>query len=638
MYYFAFALLLAALLGSLAFAGAALIHLWQKKEGMPAFIGRGHILVTGCLLTASAFLLHALFWKDYRLDYVASYTDNVLALFYRLTAFWAGQPGSMLFWALTIAVMGSLFALTKNYRTLSGETKLWFWSFFYLLMAFFGIIMTVWSNPFAMQSPVPADGRGLNPLLQNPGMIIHPPLLFLGYAGFAIPTCLALAGALSGEQESERPWYVSTRAFMILAWAFLSAGILLGAWWAYMELGWGGYWAWDPVENSSLIPWLFATATFHTIVVERRRKILRRTNIFLISLTTLSSFFATYLVRSGVIDSVHAFGQGPVGRPLLVFLLASLVLIIFLSRQARPHENRFSNPASREGLLVLAAWILIAVGFIIATATMWPVISRLWTASPQGLDASFYNRVCLPLGTLLIALAAFCPVLGWQGRPAKAQGLATLAAAVLAAALVRALGYGETLPLVTSAFAAAVIVTLLWMAGSRLAGKGAGFSPAAIGTHLGVALIALGISFSGPYKAEDELTFTQGGSAEIGGYTVTMKELHQGEAPGYQYLEPVLEVSKNGKVIGTLLPQKRAYDKFQGMLFTEVDVIPSFGEEVYASVSGMDSHENVICKVSIEPMVNWLWIGGAVMSLLPLLALRRRKRIPHDTDTAQENS
>ena len=331
MYYFAFALLLAALLGSLAFAGAALIHLWQKKDGIPAFIEKGHILVTGCFLMASAFLLHALYWKDYRLDYVSSYTDNILDLFYRLTAFWAGQPGSMLFWGLTVAVMGSLFALTRNYKSLSGETRLWFWTFFYILTAFFGLILTVWSNPFAMQYPVPADGRGLNPLLQNPGMIIHPPLLFLGYAGFAIPTCLALAEALSGDQENGRPWYVSTRTFMLLAWAFLSAGILLGAWWAYMELGWGGYWAWDPVENSSLIPWLFATATFHTIVVERRRQILRRTNIFLISLTTLSSFFATYLVRSGVIDSVHAFGQGPVGKPLLIFILASLALITAVS-------------------------------------------------------------------------------------------------------------------------------------------------------------------------------------------------------------------------------------------------------------------------------------------------------------------
>ena len=170
------------------------------------------------------------------------------------------------------------------------------------------------------------------------------------------------------------------------------------------------------------------------------------------------------------------------------------------------------------------------------------------------------------------------------------------------------------------------------MAGSRLAGKGAGFTPAAIGIHIGVILIALGVSFSGPYKMEEELTFTANGSAKLGAYTITMKKLSQGEEPGYEYLEPALEVQKNGKVLGTLRPQKRAYDKFQGMLFTEVDVIPSLGEEVYASVSGMDSRENVICKVSIEPGVNWLWIGGAVMSILPLLALRRRKRMPHDPD------
>ena len=290
------------------------------------------------------------------------------------------------------------------------------------------------------------------------------------------------------------------------------------------------------------------------------------------------------------------------------------------------------DPASREGLLVLASWILIAVGFIIATATMWPVISRLWTASPQGLDASFYNRVCLPLGTVLIALAAFCPLLSWSGKISRAQAAVTLAAALIAAGVIWALGYRQTLPLVTSAFAAAAAAALIWMAVSRLAGRGAGFSPAAIGIHIGVILITLGISFSGPYKMEEELTFTANGSAKLGAYTITMKKLSQGEEPGYEYLEPALEVQKNGKVLGTLRPQKRAYDTFQGMLFTEVDVIPGLGEEVYASVSGMDSRENVICKVSIEPGVNWLWIGGAVMSILPLLALRRRKRMPHDPD------
>ena len=297
MYFFAFALLLLTLLLAAGGGILALLQLWRPQESptLP-LVEKAHWGVSLCLLVASACLLHGLYWQDYSLKYVADYTDNVLPLFYRLTAFWAGQPGSMLFWALAVGIMGSIFACTGGYRRLKDTTRLWFWVFFLVIMAFFALLLCVWNNPFIMLDPAPADGNGLNPLLQNPGMIFHPPLLFLGYGGFAVPTCLALAQALS-RQPDETRWFDLTRTITLLAWSFLTAGIVLGMWWAYMELGWGGYWAWDPVENASLIPWLVGTAALHTAIVEKRRGLLTRFNVLLMGLTTLTTFFATFLVR-----------------------------------------------------------------------------------------------------------------------------------------------------------------------------------------------------------------------------------------------------------------------------------------------------------------------------------------------------
>lgn len=398
MYVFAYAMQLLALLCALGGGGMALLQLWQGRADSLRLIEKAHWVVTGGLLLASALLLHALYWHDFSLQYVASYTDLILPVFYRLTAFWAGQPGSMLFWALAVSLSGSIFACTRACRNLSPATKLWYWTFFYVIMAFFTLILTNWSNPFLMQTPAPADGNGLNPLLQNPGMIFHPPLLFLGYGGFTVPACLALAQALSRRGRCEGPWFRLTRPFIILAWLFLTAGIVLGAWWAYMELGWGGYWAWDPVENASLIPWLIGTAALHTLIVEERRGKLGRVNVAMMALTTVSAFFATYLVRSGVIDSVHAFGDGSVGTPLTVFVLAGLAVTFWVACTAPREGKPLAGLDSREGFLTLVAWVLLALAAIILVATMWPVISKLWTTAPRGLDANFYNRVCLPLG------------------------------------------------------------------------------------------------------------------------------------------------------------------------------------------------------------------------------------------------
>ena len=625
MYIFAYCMLLLSLLCSLGGAGLALLQLWQGRSNALHLVEKAQIILTGALLLASALLLHALFWNDFSLEYVASYTDRILPVFYRLTAFWAGQAGSMLFWALSVAICGAGFLLTPSYRKLSHETRLWFWVFFLGTMAFFSLILTGWSNPFTMVNPAPADGNGLNPLLQNPGMIFHPPLLFLGYGGFVIPGCLALSQSLSMRQDEEGLWVTVARPFTLLAWLFLTAGIVLGAWWAYMELGWGGYWAWDPVENASLIPWLIGTAAVHTMIIEERRGKLGRVNVFLMALTTISAFFATYLVRSGVIDSVHAFGDGGVGTPLLIFILFSLLLSVWVSFLGYNSRRELAGIDSREGFLVLAGWVLLMLSLIICVATLWPIISKLWTVQAQGLEASFYNRVCLPLFGILAVLLAFCPWMGWNGGVRDKKKFAiVLGVFVAAGGMFWGLGYRQPTALLSSAASVAALCTIGLLFLDK-AVRSQIQSVAAYGVHFGLVLLFLGVAFSGPYKTENDLLLGKGGKGTVGAYEVTVVDLSTGETPAFEYLEARLQVVKNGVVVGLLTPQRRIYTKFGNQQFSEVDTVFSMGNEVYASLLGLDEQHRATIKVSVNPLVNWMWVGGTLMCLFPFLGLRRRK-------------
>lgn len=617
----AYILLLIALLVSLGGSGLSLVQLYEGRAAHLRLIRSGQYAVSGSLLLASALLLHALFWEDYSLEYVSSYTDKFLPVFYRLTAFWAGQPGSMLFWALVTALTGTAYAIFSRPKEEDGQTQLWFWAFFYAIMAFFCLVLTCWSNPFLVQEPVPVDGNGLNPLLQNPGMILHPPLLFMGYAGFTVPACLGMAQILAGAGSS---WHRETRIYYILSWCLLTAGIVLGAWWAYMELGWGGYWAWDPVENASLLPWLAGSAALHIIIIQARTGKLNRLAVGLMAITVTSAFFATYLTRSGVIQSVHAFGDGGVGTPLTVFVLAALIVSIVVPLLGKPQGGELGNPFSREGALMLVCWIFLALGLIILIATMWPVISKLWGAAPQGLDASFYNRVCLPLGAGLVLLLCICFWLHWQGGiEDHGRFYATCGAFFASGVAIFLAGYQKPLALIASAASIGAICAILMQVP---AGRKSLRRLGALGLHLGLALLALGVAFSGPYTTDKELLLSRGQQDSVGAYVVSLEALRDGEGPGYDFLQATLKISKDGVTLGTLRPERRIYAKFGEMQFSEVDVIPGLGKDIYASLLGMDEDMRVLVKISLEPLVNWIWIGGALMSLAPLLSLWRRKK------------
>lgn len=623
MHSISFAALFLSMLAGVGVVSYAGVKALKDDFSTVGLLEKGQIVLTIVVLCVSAVLLYALAVRDFSYVYVRDYTDALLPMFYAITAFWAGQNGSFLFWYLGVAVMGWCMIYTPGYARLDERTKVFFWLFFFLVQLFFLFALTGPSNPFLRLDPVPADGRGLNPLLQHPGMIIHPPLLFLGYAGFTVPCCLALASRLSGNGYE---WLNLARNWVILSWILLTSGIILGAWWAYLELGWGGYWAWDPVENSSLVPWLSATAFIHTAIVGRTRKSLLRTNVFLVSLTLLFCFFATFVVRSGLIDSVHAFGGSRMGIPLLVFMVVSLALTLYVCLVPREDDPKdLDDFVSRPGMLFLSAWLFLFLALIIFFGILWPVISSIWSANPVGLEAGFYNRVCLPLFVFLALVMPFCPWLGQKGGiKDKGSVMAIIAVGLGIAGVLYALGYQKPLALMAAA-ASAMIMVSVFLVFVREASLRT-FKPAwgAYGVHLGVALMVLGVAFSGPYKIEQNAVLHTGETMTVGEYTFTYEGLrHDHDHPAMNVHEARLVASRDGKVVGIMTPQKRLYHSFSQSSFAEVSVIPSLGSEIYATLLGFDEQDTASVRVSINPLVNWIWIGGTLSCLLAFFCWRK---------------
>ncbi|HFQ91152.1 MAG TPA: heme lyase CcmF/NrfE family subunit, partial [Desulfobulbus sp.] len=381
------------------------------------FIESGRRALAGVALFTSmaAFSLLRLFLTDtFQVEYVASYSDRALPLFYKATSFWAGQKGSLLFWAWVLSLYIVLVVFNTRHEIRRRNTP-----YIYLVLAsivgFFLLLLNTVSSPFALLPFTPPDGQGLNPMLQNPGMIFHPPTLFLGYIGFTIPFAYAVAAMISGRLDPD--WLRKTRRWNILSWIFLTIGIILGGQWAYVELGWGGFWAWDPVENASFIPWLVSTAFIHTAIIQERRNIMRVWNMALIVLTFLTCIFGTYLVRSGVLQSVHDFGATGLGGYFLAFMLVtgigSLILIAESYSQLRT-EHSLESLLSRESTFLFNNVILLAIAFSTLFGTVFPLISEMVTGRKLTVGEPFFNQVNTPLFLLLLLLTGLCPLIGWR--------------------------------------------------------------------------------------------------------------------------------------------------------------------------------------------------------------------------------
>jgi cytochrome c-type biogenesis protein CcmF len=623
--------LLLALFATLGGAAYALACLWRGRDAPDLWMERGQLLLLVLIAAASTVLFGALVSHDFSLAYVRDHTDRAMTWYYAFSAFWAGQEGSFLFWALAIAVMGGIWTKQPGYREMPRETRTAFWMFFFAVEAAFLLLLTTVSNPFLLLSPAPSQGTGLNPLLQNPGMIFHPPILFLGYAGFTAPACAALASGLSGPGY---PWLRGVRNPFLVAWVLLTAGIVIGAWWSYMELGWGGYWAWDPVENASLLPWLAATAFLHTSLLGRRFRALGRSNILLAGLTLFLCFFATFLTRSGVLDSLHTFGDNTAAMPLLSLLLASLALTLLVSAIAQPEARKsLSDLFSRQGFAVLLTWLMLALTLVIGAATLLPVLSQLVLESSLGVDAGFYNRVCLPLFGLVFLLLALCPGLGWNRFRLDRFRAFFLPGLFIGLILVLWLGgLPLGLPLIGIALiicAFASLVLYLWQNRSLLRRQG---TWSTWGVHLGLCLLALGVAVSGPYKATTEAILSKGDSFSIQEYTLTFEGMSNERRPGMTASVASIRVaSEEGNKLGLLKPERRLYENFR-QPFAEASVIPGIGDEIYVTLLGVNREGIVRIKAQVMPMVNWIWLGGGIMCLLGLLGVRKQQKIGSDHD------
>ena len=627
------------------------------------------VVAVGAMVSiSSAALLVAILQSDFRLAYVASYTERALPTGYKLAAFWAGQEGSLMLWAWLLAVMGAL-AVWQRRRDAGIEPAVTF-AALAAVTGFFAALMLYAANPFKVLSIVPTDGRGLNPLLQDPGMIIHPPLLFVGYAGFTIPFAM-LVGALAAGRRDDH-WIDPTRRWLVVSWLFLGAGILLGAQWAYVELGWGGYWGWDPVENASLLPWLTATALLHSVMIQHQRGMFKRWNALLIAATFILCILGTYLTRSGVIQSVHTFGDavvgtffltllnmpaldrlvavlgGVIGTFFLVFLaivtLATAALVVLRRRELKS-EHRVEHLMSKDGFFLMANVLLVIITLVILIGTIFPLISTAVASTEVVVGPPFYNKVIVPMALLLVALMAVGPLLTY-GREAGARikrRLALPTCIAMACVLVMVLlGLFDLWALTCGAVAALAIAVIvddllrIWLrrmrehrenpltALVRLIDANHRRYGAQL-AHLGVILIVIGVAGSSLFGVDQTLQgLRPGESRTVGRYTLTFKHMHESRGANYTAVEAHVTLSDGRGTTTIMHPHLRYYDKSKDP-FTEVALRSTLTDDVYLTLVGIaEGGHKIAIRAIVNPLVIWIWIGGVVLSLGGVVCLLPR--------------
>lgn len=651
------------LVGELGLAAAVLIASIGAVSGFIGWWtgGRGWARCARLVLLAQpgavsisvAALLVALGRSDMGNAYVAHHTDRALPMVFKLSALWAGQEGSLLLWAWLLAAVGALAAWTRRGLTGKGEPI----TLAVLAGAnlfFCGLLMLA-APPFAPTPRGPLlDGWGLNPTLQHWAMVIHPPTVFVGYGCSAVPFAAAI-GVLAGG-ETDAGWMGGVRRWALASWVCLTAGILLGAWWAYVELGWGGYWAWDPVENASLLPWLAGVALVHTLLVGEERGLFRGWAAGLASLVFVLCVGATALTRSGLLVSVHAFGETTVGVLLLGFLAACVLgaggLLVWRRRGLRS-GTEYESLVSREGV-VLGLNVLV-VSMIGATmlGTLFPVVSGLVLEHPVSVGAGYYNRVVVPMALAVAALMALGPVLvyGKGAGPGLRRGVLTpglLTVAGLVVALASGVRHVAALVCVAIALMTVLTVASAFLAAVRTrAGAGArGWLGAASRTvrdnhrrygghlaHVGMVLVVVGVCGSGLFAERAELSLGVGESGEIGEYSLEFVGLGEVRGGNYTAMEAVVEVRDRGGEVARLRPQKRYYDKSMDPA-GEVAIRSRLGEDLYVALAGWSpGGDRAAFSVLVNPLVAWIWIGGVtmisggVLCLLPRVRRRANNRV-----------
>ncbi len=655
-----FALLLALALAAYSFLVGMIALFFQsghESEGMDR-VGetarRAGVACFAAVLLAAVVLVTAAFQNDFSIAYIFHHSNRDLSAPYKFATLWSGQEGSLLFWSLLLSAYG--FVLRLRYKT---DPRLFAYASVVLaaVQVFFLLLLNLAANPFGiLEGPLRADGSGLNPLLQYPEMVIHPPMLYLGYVGFTVPFAFAL-GALIMKYPGEK-WIHITRRWTMVTWIFLTCGVFLGAHWAYSVLGWGGYWGWDPVENASLMPWLVGTAFLHSVMMQEKRGMLKVWNMWLVFAAFWLAILGTFLTRSGIISSVHAFAQSSIGDWFAWFLGITFVTFLFFFIKNRSHlksEHKLESLISRESSFLFNNLLLLLACFTVLWGTWFPKISEWVQGNKVTVGAPFYNKVNIPVALLLLLLTAVGPLLAWRKTSFESlkrnflwPTIGALAVAIFL--MITPQSWGSIFgmrpwrdvtylySLMTIFLSALVIFTIVseFYRGGRVisghTGQGMFASIVQLGhrntrryggyiVHFGVVLAMIGFAgsaFNQEKEADKGLNY--GDQMTIGNYTLICRSYTDEEFPNYASEWAVLDVYKNGNKIDTLTPERRFYKASQ-QASTLPFIRSTFKEDLYVIFEGQNEKGWPIIKAHLNPMVIWIWIGAWVMVLGTGMAL-----------------
>jgi cytochrome c-type biogenesis protein CcmF len=604
---------------------------WKRRRRLALSAQNALLAAFGTTLVAAGVLWAALARHDFSFVYVADHISRKLPLGYRLSAFWGGQEGSLLLWLMILMGYAAL-AVWLNRRT--RELMAWVVPVLAGVAAFFAFMLCFVSSPFGT-APAPADGAGMTPSLQNPYMLAHPPLLYLGYVGLTIPFAFAM-GALLSRRTDER-WIVATRRWTLGAWTFLGVGQLLGAHWAYVEIGWGGYYAWDPVENAALMPWLAATAFLHSVMIQEKRGMLKVWNMVLVALAFLLSIFGTFLTRSGVVNSVHSFSQSPLGGWFLGFIVICTVFTVGLIYYRLPllrARTKLESLVSREATFLYNNLLLVAFCLTILWGVMYPLLTQAVRGETRSVSKPYYNFFLHSFGLPLLLLMGIGPLVAWRRASLRALGktfLIPLAAALVTGGVLIGLGYDSSTPgLLAYTFSAFVLASIVleFVRGTRATGsllRLIGKNRRRYGgyiVHAAVLLFAIGVAGSSAYQTQREHGLRPGHSMEIAGYTLTYQQLESKQEANARAVRAVVDVSRHGSHVTTLHPGKNSYPVEQ-FTSNEVSIYhdPRNLGDLFLIADQVDKNGTLYLKALVKPLVNLIWAAGFLFLFGSLVAM-----------------
>ena len=657
-----FALLLALALSAYSLLAGlfALFEGGPGSERLGESARRAGIATFGAVLLAAAVLVVGVFSNDFSIAYIFHHSNKDLPAPYKFAALWSGQEGSLVFWSLLLAGYGLVLRL--RYKT---DPRLFAHASVIIaaVQVFFLLLLNFPAHPFAvLEGPLRPDGSGLNPLLQYPEMVIHPPMLYLGYVGFSVPFAFAL-GALIMRYPGEK-WIHITRRWTMVTWGFLTCGIFLGAHWAYSVLGWGGYWAWDPVENASLLPWLTGTAFLHSVMMQEKRGMLKVWNVWLIFCTFMLTILGTFLTRSGVVSSVHAFAQSSIGDWFVFFLALILATCVFFYVRNRSHlqsEHKLESLVSRESSFLFNNVLFVVACFTVLWGTLFPVLSEWVQGTKVTVGPPFFNRVNIPVALLLLILTAVGPLLAWGKTSLESlkrnfmwPSVGALAVAIFL--MVTPQSWGSIFGLKPwkdisyfyslVAVALCTLITLsiaseFYRGGKVIAEKtGQGMFASIVQltqrntrryggyiVHFGVVVIVIGLA-GAAFNQDKEKEMGFGDQMTIGNYTLVCQSYTQDDNPNYSSEWAVIDVLKGSRKIDTLYPARRFY-KASEQTATMVDNRSTFKEDLYLVYEGINQDTGrPILKVHLNPLVTWIWLGVWIIIAGTIICLVENARLP----------